>query len=263
MSVSGEAGLRVQREGAILRLALDRPAVGNAIDLPMARALFDAAIEADEDDGVRCVVLTGTGRLFCAGGDVAGFAAAGDALPQLLKRLTGTLHSAIARLARMPKPLLTVVNGPAAGAGFGLAVLGDVVIASSSAHFTLAYTGLGLSPDGGATWLLPRLVGLRRAQELALTNRRVDAAEAVAMGLVTRAVAPEALEAEAEATALALAAAATLCLGATRRLLLDSFSTALETQMEHEARSIAQLAATPHGREGVAAFVARRAPDYR
>lgn len=262
MSAPAEAGLRVERDGAIVRLVLDRPSVGNAIDLAMARALFDAAVEADEDDAVRCVVLTGAGRLFCAGGDVAGFAAAGERLPQLLKRLTGTLHSAIARLARMSKPLLTIVNGPAAGAGFSLAVLGDVVIMSSGAHFTLAYTGLGLSPDGGATWLLPRLVGLRRAQELALTNRCVDAHDAVAMGLATRAVAPDVLDAEGAGAARALASAATLGIGETRRLLLDSFSTTLETQMEHEARAIARLAATPHGREGVAAFVARRAPDY-
>lgn len=260
--MSGGAGLRVERDGAILRLVLDRPTVGNAFDLPMAQALADAAVEADEDDAVRCVVLTGTGRLFCAGGDIAAFAAAGDRLPQLLKQLTGTLHSAIARLARMPKPLLTVVNGPAAGAGFGLAVLGDIVLASTSAHFTLAYTGLGLSPDAAATWLLPRLVGLRRAQELALTNRRVDAAEAVAIGLATRAVAPDALDADATATARTLAAAATRGLGTTRQLLLDSLSTTLETQMERESRGIAQLSATPHGREGVAAFLARRPAEF-
>ncbi len=108
--------LLIERDGGIARLTLNRPQAGNAIDLPLARALFEAAIALDEDTSVRCVVLTGAGRLFCAGGDVVSFAASGDGLPALLKQLTGNIHSAISRFTRMSKPLLTVVNGPAAGA---------------------------------------------------------------------------------------------------------------------------------------------------
>lgn len=255
-------GLTFGLEGPVARITLDREEMGNALDIPMARALMEAAIACDENDAIRCVLLTGRGRLFCAGGDIAAFNAAGDQLPSYLKEITAYLHLAIARLARMNKPLVTAVNGPAAGAGFSLAILGDIVLAAPAAHFTLAYTAIGFSPDGGATWLLPRLIGLRQAQELILRNRRVKADEAVALGLITRVVAEGALEPEAMALAQELAQSATSALGASRRLLLDSFSTSIETQMEHESRAIAGQARTPEGREGVAAFVEKRRPNF-
>ena len=256
------AGLRLERDEGVARLTLDRPDVGNAIDIPMARAFMEAAIALDEDDAVRCILLSGAGRLFCAGGDVAAFSGAGDALPAFLKEITAYLHSGIARLMRTAKPMVTAVNGPAAGAGLGLALLGDIVLAGASAHFTLAYTGLGLSPDGATTWLLPRLVGLRRAQEMCLTNRRVLAEEAVQIGLVTRIVPDDELAAEATKLAETLAAGATSALGATRRLLLYSDANTPETQMELESRSIAVQARTADGREGVKAFVEKRKPTF-
>lgn len=255
--------LLIEHEAGIARLTLNRPAAGNSIDVPLARALMEASIRCDEDDSIRCVSLTGTGRLFCAGGDIQSFIAAGNSAPALLKELTGYLHAAIARFARMDKPLITVVNGPAAGAGVGLAALGDIVLAARSVHFTLAYTGIGLSPDGGCTWLLPRLVGLRRAQELLLTNRRVDAEEAERIGLITRSVDDAMLAQAASAQERELADSAVRALGHTKRLLASSFDTSLETQMECEARSIAELGRTEHFREGVAAFTARRKPDFR
>jgi 2-(1,2-epoxy-1,2-dihydrophenyl)acetyl-CoA isomerase len=255
-------GLTFGLEGPVARITLDREEMGNALDIPMARALMEAAIACDENDAIRCVLMTGRGRLFCAGGDIAAFNAAGDQLPAFLKEITAYLHLAIARLARMNKPLVTAVNGPAAGAGFSLAILGDIVLAAPAAHFTLAYTAIGFSPDGGATWLLPRLIGLRQAQELVLRNRRVKAAEAAALGLITRVVAEGALEPEAMALAQELAQSATSALGASRRLLLDSFSTSIETQMEQESRAIAGQARTPEGREGVAAFVEKRRPNF-
>jgi 2-(1,2-epoxy-1,2-dihydrophenyl)acetyl-CoA isomerase len=255
-------GLLFERDGPVARITLDRPEAGNAIDLPMARALMEAAIACNEDDAIRCVLMTGNGRLFCAGGDVAVFAAMGDKLPAFLKEITTYLHAAVSRLAGMKKPLVTAVNGPAAGAGFGLAILGDLVLAAPSAHFTVAYTGVGLSPDGGTTWLLPRLIGLRRAQELALLNKRVNAEEAAALGLITRVAGEGALEKEAADLASQLARSATPALGATRRLLLDSFTTTAETQMERESRAIAAQARTRDGREGIAAFVEKRAPNF-
>jgi 2-(1,2-epoxy-1,2-dihydrophenyl)acetyl-CoA isomerase len=239
-----------------------RPESGNTIDVDMGRALMYAAIECDEDDDIRCVVLTGSGKLFCAGGDIGSFAAAGEGVPAYIKELTAYLHMAIARFARMNKPLVTAVNGPAAGAGLSLALLGDIVLATASAHFSLAYTAIGLSPDGGSTWILPRLIGLRRAQEMALLNTRVKAEEAAQIGLITRVVADGTLESETAQVAATLAASATGALGRARNLLLTSFSATLETQMEYESRAIAEAARGTENREGVRAFLEKRKPVF-
>jgi 2-(1,2-epoxy-1,2-dihydrophenyl)acetyl-CoA isomerase len=260
--MSSESPLIVDRIGAVARLTLNRPRAGNALDMEMAAQLMRAAIACDEDQSVRCVLLTGAGRLFCAGGDVGAFAAAGDGVGAMLKEITAYLHMAMSRLMRMDKPLVTAVNGPAAGAGFSMAIAGDIALAAQSAHFTLAYTALGLSPDGGSTWLLPRLVGLRLAQDLAITNRRVGAEEAARIGLVTRVAPDDSIADEALAVAVQLAGSATGAIGRTRNLLLSSFGSTLETQMEAEARALACGAALPHGREGVAAFTERRKPDF-
>lgn len=254
--------LLVERTGGVARLVLNRPDVGNAIDAGLARALRDAAIECDEDPAVRCVVLTARGRMFCAGGDIRSFGTAGERLGGFLKQLTADLHVAISRLARMEKPLVTVVQGPAAGAGLSLAVLGDIALAARSAHFTLAYTALGVSPDGGSTWLLPRLVGLRRTQELMLTNRRLTADEAAGMGLITRAVDDASLASEADELAGTLARSATAALGRTRALLMASYGASFEGQMEAEARAIALGGNGAEGREGIAAFLEKRKPDW-
>jgi 2-(1,2-epoxy-1,2-dihydrophenyl)acetyl-CoA isomerase len=252
----------VERIGAVTRLTLNRPEAGNTIDVPLARALLEAAIACDADESVRCVLLTGSGRFFCAGGDLGAFRAAGENAAALIQEITAYLHVAVARFARMRKPLVTAINGPAAGAGLSLAVLGDLALAAPQAHFTVAYTAVGLTPDGGSTWLLPRLIGLRRTQELVLTNRRVAAAEAAAIGLVTRVAAEGALEAEALAAARELAAGATSALGESRRLLLGSLETSLETQMEREAGAISAATRTPAGREGIRAFLAKEKPDF-
>jgi 2-(1,2-epoxy-1,2-dihydrophenyl)acetyl-CoA isomerase len=255
-------GVSFKREGAVATLTLDRPEVGNAIDIPMAREFMELAIRCEGDAGVRCVVLTGAGRLFCGGGDVAAFANAGDQLPEFLREITSYLHAGIAALARMDKPLVVAVNGSAAGAGIGLAILGDIVLCDPAASFSLAYTGIGLTPDGGATWLLPRLIGLRRAQELCLTNRKVKADEAAALGLVTRVVAEGKLAEETQALAAQLARAATGALGATRKLLLESLPSSLEDQLARESRVISAQARGGEGREGVTAFLEKRAPKF-
>ena len=163
----------------------------------------------------------------------------------------------------MPKPVITAINGPAAGAGIGLALLGDIVLADPAAHFTLAYTAIGMSPDVGATWLLPRLVGLRRAQELCLRNRRVKADEAERIGLITRVVESGTLAGEAAALADELAGAATTALGTTKRLLLDGLSAPIEQHLEAESRGISSQARSLDGREGIAAFVAKRQPQFK
>lgn len=255
-------GIILTRSGAVATIRLDRPGAGNAIDLPMAQALLRAAQACADDEAVRCVVLTGTGRMFCVGGDIASFDAAGDGLPDFLREVTVPLHSAIARLMRMSKPLLTIVNGPAAGAGVGLAAIGDIVIAARSAHFTMAYTAIGISPDAATSWLLPRVIGLRRAQDLCLTNRRVSAEEAVAIGLISHIVEDGQLEEAASQRAGEFVGAATSALAATRKLLLASADNSIEAQMDLEGCTIAAQAGRADGREGIAAFMQKRRPVF-
>jgi 2-(1,2-epoxy-1,2-dihydrophenyl)acetyl-CoA isomerase len=248
--------LLFEREGGVARLTLNRPESGNALNIAMAHALMNAAIECDADESIRCVLLTGAGRLFCAGGDVADFSRQEEGLQAFLKQISGYLHLAISRFMRMDKPVVAAVNGPAAGAGIGLAAFADIVLADPGAHFTSAYTALGLSADGATTWLLPRLMGLRQAQEFLLCNRRMNADEAAFRGLVTRVVVPPlVLKNEANALAHELAHSATAAMGATRRLLLESFSTQIETQMEMESREISRLGHRGSVRSGMAAFV--------
>jgi len=229
----------------------------------MGRELMHAAIRASEDRAVRAVLLTGAGRMFSAGGDLKSFAAQGDGLPAHLKELAGMLHLTISRLVRMDAPLIVAVNGAAGGGGMSFVLAADLVIAAESAKFAMAYTRAGLSPDGGSTYFLPRIVGVRRALELALTNRVLTAREAMDWGIVNKVVPDAQLQAEADALARQLASGATHALGAAKRLLHHSFSESLETQMELEAQAIAEQARGAHAREGIAAFIAKRPPNYR
>ena len=163
----------------VARITLNRPDAGNAINQPMADTLLEVALRVAHDPKVRVVTLTGAGRMFCVGGDIGDFARNSDGIGAFLAQLAGTLHQALAQFAAMKKPLITLVNGPAAGAGMSLAIGGDFVLVTQDAHFTAAYGGIGLTPDGGMTWTLPRLIGLRQAQDIILSNRRVPAEEAV------------------------------------------------------------------------------------
>jgi len=246
----------------VARITLNRPDAANALDARMGHELMQVAIRASEDPSVRAVILTGAGRMFCGGGDLKHFASLGDRLPAHLKELAGELHLAISRFARMQAPVIAAVNGSAGGAGLSLAIFADIVLAAESAKFTLAYTRAGLSPDGGSTYFLPRIIGLRRALEMALTNRVLSAREALDWGLITRIVPDAELQTQADALAAQLAAGATQAFGAAKRLLQHSFSESLETQMELEALAIADQARTPHSREGIAAFIAKRPPKF-
>lgn len=256
------APVRVERHDAIAILTLDRPASGNAIDVAMADALLAASIECAQDPALRAVVLTGAGAMFCAGGDVAAFAAAGAAAPALMHRLTTPLHAAVMHLTHMDAALVTAVNGAAAGAGFGLAILGDVAIAGRSAKFATAYGAIGLTPDGGTSWLLPRLVGLRQAQRLFLGGERIDAVEAERIGLISRVADDADLLKTAMTTAARLAQSSPAARRATRSLLLGSFDTGLEAHMMREAAAIALAVSHPDGREGIAAFLEKRRPNF-
>jgi len=246
----------------VARLTLNRPDSGNAMNAALMRELCDVAIRCDEDPEIRAVVITGAGKMFCAGGDLRSFAAKGDGLAAHLKEITHDLHAAVSRLSRMDAPVVSAVNGVAAGAGFSLACAADLVIAAESARFTVAYTGVGLSPDGSCSFFLPRLIGLRRTQELMLTRRILEASEALDWNLVTRVVPDDDLEAESAKLAAQLAAGPTLAFGSVKRLLLHSSGDHLESQMEHEARCIADAARSADAREGIAAFLEKRAAGF-
>ena len=253
--------VRLAHDNGVATVTLANPAGGNAFSVAMAQELAAAVKTIADDVAVRCVLLTGEGRFFSVGGDVKSMIAADD-VGVLLEQITDALHAAITTLLRMDKPLVVAVNGPVAGGGLGLALSGDVVLAADAAHFSLAYSGIGFSPDAGATWLLPRLIGLRRTQELAFLNTRLSSAEAVSLGLITRSVPDAELIADALAVAHKLAAGPVGAFAATRRLLLFSPFRSPEAQMSAEALSVRAQATGAEGQEGLSAFVARRPPSF-
>ncbi len=255
--------IQLHVEAGVATITLNRPAQFNALNLQMSKDLLDATIRLDENPEVRCVVLTGNGKAFFAGGDLSGFGAAGDSRGALLKEMTTYFHGAISRLAAMNAPVIAKINGVAAGAGFSAMLACDLAVAAASAKFTMAYTRSGLTPDGSSTWFLPRTVGLRRAQELTLLNPTLSAEQALEWGLITKVVPDADLDTAVAEMAASLAAGPTLTLGGAKRLLRESADHGLEAQMEREARSIASIALTADGREGVAAFLEKRAAVYQ
>jgi 2-(1,2-epoxy-1,2-dihydrophenyl)acetyl-CoA isomerase len=255
--------LLLDRADAVATITLNRPDAYNALNLALGRELFHAALEVDEDPGIRCVVITGAGKAFCGGGDVKEFAENLPRIGALVKELTTYVHGAVSRLVRSAKPVVVAVNGVAAGGGFSLALAGDLVIAAESARFTVAYSKIGATPDVSSTYFLPRLVGVRRAFELYLTNRALSAREAADWGLVTRVVPDGALAGATTALAMELAEGPTKAFGAAKLLFQQSTHESLETQMELEARAIAASGVTEDFREGVRAFAAKKTPTFR
>jgi 2-(1,2-epoxy-1,2-dihydrophenyl)acetyl-CoA isomerase len=234
-------------------LTLNRPEAANALNAEVARQLDEAALQCDENPEVRAVLMTGAGRMFCGGGDLKAFAAQSpERLPAYLKSVTFYFHEAIHRFARMRAPLVVAVNGNAGGGGMSLALSGDIVLAAESARFTMAYTRVGLTPDGSSTYTLPRLIGFRRAAELMLTNRTLTAREAEQIGLITRAMPDGELRDQAEATAF----------GGVKRLLYSSATSSLAEQMELETEWIAEAARTRDAQEGITAFLGKRTPKF-
>jgi len=244
-------------------ITLNRPEAANTINLELARELMYAIMQCDEDPLIRAVLISGAGPLFCAGGDLRSFADQGENLPHHLKEITTYLHVAMSYLVRMDPPAVAAVHGSAAGAGLSLACACDMALAAESARFTMAYTRLGLTPDGGATYTLTRLVGLKRTLEMALTNRILSAEEALDWGIVSRVVPEKDLITEAKALAGQLAAGPTKTFGVTKRLLQSGLTESFEAQMKYESRSIAEMARTADGREGIGAFLEKRAPNFK
>ena len=254
--------IEFSRAAAVGRIHLNCPEAGNALSPKLLDETFDAVQQCEQDPAVGAVLLTAAGPRFCVGGDLKVMSEMGDEAGAMVARMAGRFHSVMSAFLRMGKPVVAAVNGVAAGGGFSLSLCGDIVLAAASAQFTLAYTGVGLSPDGGSTYLLPRLVGLKRARELMLTNRVLGAEEALAIGLIDRVAADGELAAEATAQAVSLARGPRTAMAAVKRLLASTFQESLESQMELEARAISGQVTSPDAREGMQAFFQKRKPDF-
>jgi 2-(1,2-epoxy-1,2-dihydrophenyl)acetyl-CoA isomerase len=248
------------RDG-IATVTLNRPDGANAMDMTMGRDLLEAALRVEADPAVRAVVVTGAGKHFCFGGDLRGMAEQGATVGGYLNELTTNIHAAISSFTRLKAPVIAAVNGTAAGGGVGLVCMTDLAIAGRGSRFSLAYTGVGLAPDCSTSFLLPRIVGRRRALELLLTNRTLSAEEALAWGLVNQVVDDAEVLPQALALAARFAAGPTQSYAAVKRLM-DAADPGLEAQMALEGRAIATQALHPHGQEGVAAFLGKRKPNY-
>jgi len=245
----------------VATVTLSRPDSYNALTLEVARELLSAALRCEAGAEIRAVVLTGAGKHFCFGGDLRAMREQGDAAPGYLNELTTHLHAAISAFTRMRAPVIAAINGTAAGAGVGLVCAADLALCARGSRFSLAYTGVGLAPDGSVSFLLPRIVGRRRAMELLLLNRVLSAEEALAWGLVNQVLDDAELVTQSQALAAKLAAGPTEAFGATKRLM-DASSPGLESQMALEGRTIAAMSSHPHGREGIAAFIEKRQASY-
>jgi 2-(1,2-epoxy-1,2-dihydrophenyl)acetyl-CoA isomerase len=252
----------VTRTEAVGRITMDRPESNNSINPEMGEELHEAAIELVEDDAIRCIVLTGVGKTFNTGADLGVLSAdPGDAA--LLRSMAHRLHGTVSQLHRAPKPVVCGVNGVAAGGGIGLSVCGDIVLVAESARFRFAYPRIGLSADGGSSYFLPRLLGLRRAQEIAFRDEDVGAEEAAEIGLVTEAVPDGEFEERLAEEAARLAEGPTRAHAATKALLRQSLDRQLDEQMATEASTIAGLTGTDDYQRGVEAFFAKEPADFR
>jgi 2-(1,2-epoxy-1,2-dihydrophenyl)acetyl-CoA isomerase len=251
----------VTRTEGVGRITVDRPEKNNSMDAQTAREMHEAAIGLVEDDAIRCIVLTGTGKTFHTGADL-GMLSFDGSDGALLREVANDLHAMVSTLHRAPKPVVCGVNGVTAGGGIGPALCGDIVLMAESARFQFAYLAIALSADGGSSYFLPRLVGLRKAQEIAFRNESVGSEEAEEIGLVTEVVPDvefeEALAEEAEA----LANGPTLAHAGTKALLRTSLDRQLSEQMEEEAETIVGLTETEDYVRGVEAFFEKEEPEF-
>lgn len=257
----GEGPVLLDFAEGVATLTLNRPEVSNGMSLDFMEALHAAVLQCHRHPGVRVVHLRGAGPNFCAGGDVGEFASKGEKLGEFMKPVTAVLQAAVALLIRLDAVVVAEIQGYAAGGGgLGLVCASDIVIAGEGAKFLGGATRVGMVPDAGATVILPHLVGFRRAMDIVLTNRVLDAAEARDIGLITRVVPDAALVEETLTTVRRLAAGAPLALAASKRLLWDALG--VERALPEEARMQCVLAATADAREGLAAVIGKRKPVF-
>lgn len=256
----------LERDGAVARIILNLPAAMNAIGPEMACDLDAATAEVAQDDAIRCVIVTGAGAHFMAGGDIRYFAQTlqqpAEDRDAKFSRLISDVGNAVTRLRTMSKPVIGVVRGAVAGFGFSLMCACDLVLASQTTICKLAYCQLGASPDGGGSYTLPRLVGLRQAMEIALIDEPINAERAREIGLVNRVFADTALDSASLEMAQRLARQATTALGRTKRLIHASFETDLASQLEAERLSFLAGLNSEDFSEAVAAFTNKRKPSF-
>lgn len=255
--------LSFDADRGIATLTFNRPQSMNALDVAMARALDEATTRLGTMQGLRCVVLRGAGRAFVAGGDLSAFAADFDQAGAVLDELLEPLNRAVLKLRALPAPVLASVHGAVAGAGLSLMCACDLTIASEETRFVLAYGRIGAPPDCGATWTLPRLIGLRRATEFMFLGDNWDAVTAHSAGLVNRVVPADRLPAETDALAQRLAAGATLAFTAFRKLADGAYDHSLAEQLELERAAFRAATRTRDFREGVGSFLAKAAPQFK
>ncbi|MGR8918469.1 MAG: enoyl-CoA hydratase/isomerase family protein [Gammaproteobacteria bacterium] len=259
--------LLVETRDSIATLTFNRPDARNALSLEMRSLLREALHEIETDDAVRCVVMRGAGSHFMAGGDVKSMSTMIDEPPEKIRNAfvnrIHELHPIMFAMRRMPKPIIASVEGAAAGAGVSMALACDLVIADAEAFFTLAYCHIGTSPDGSASFHLPRAVGIKKAMEIALLGDRFDAAAAEAIGMINFVAPAGTLAAETDKLARRLASGPTHVYGNTKRLFYRSLENEFESQLQLEAEMFADCASRPDFHEGVRAFVEKRKPDFR
>jgi len=252
------AEVEVTRDGAVQTITLNRPEVFNAFNRAVHAGLREAFKEA-RDPEVRAVVVTGAGKGFCAGQDLKEFSEAGD----VSDALRATYHPNVLAIRALEKPVIAAVNGACAGAGLSFACACDIRIASDAATFVPGFIGIGLVPDAGGTYFIHRLLGAPRAFEWMTSNRRLTAAEAHAWGLVSEVVEADAFEARIAERSAELAAGPTRAIALTKRLFDEAATNTLEQQLELEAEIQAEASQTEDFREGVAAFIEKRAVEFR
>jgi 2-(1,2-epoxy-1,2-dihydrophenyl)acetyl-CoA isomerase len=261
------APVLVERDGAVATLTLNRPDALNALDDAMVEALVALTAEVAADDAIRVLVLRGAGKHFMAGGDIRLFAQSlsmdGAARAKEFQLLADRIHAAIETLARMPQPVIGGVRGAAAGFGLSLMNACDLVFASDDAYFASAYLTLGVTPDGGGTYWLPRIVGSRRAAEIMLLGERLSAQAALDLGLVNRVVPGAELDAAVAAAAQRLARGPRQAVRGVKRLLRQSGGATLGDQLRAEAQSFGACAGSDDFAEGVRAFLEKRPPQFR
>lgn len=247
----------------IAHLRLNRPDAANGMSVELLSALCDAIMACHGHPDLRVVLLTGEGANFCAGGDVRAFASKGDKLPDYIRQATAYLQNAVTGLLRLEAPVIASVQGFAAGGGgFGLVCASDIVIAAESAKFLAGATRVAMAPDAGVSVTLSRLVGLRKAMSILLTNPVISAKEALEMGIVTKVVPDGDLATASLAYARELAAGAPKALAATKRLVWAGTGTSIEQCLSEEARTVSELSGMADAREGLAAVIERRKPNF-
>ncbi|MUL67896.1 enoyl-CoA hydratase [Mycobacterium sp. CBMA 234] len=250
-------------DNGIARLRLNRPEASNGLNVELLKRLHEVILDCHANPDVRVVLLTGKGRNFCAGGDVKTFESKGEELPQYLREATAWLQLATAALIQLRVPVVTAVQGFAAGGGgLGLVCASDLVVAARTAKFFSGAVRVGMAPDGGSSVTLAQLVGLRQALRILLTNPTLNASEAADIGLVTEVVEDDELHIRAEELAQQLAALPPLALSATKRLVWSGVGQSVEQRLAEEARTVSELSGTADAIEGLRAVIERRAPKF-